>query len=151
MAGHQDQSVERYCELANVDRSTLKEVATPCIDDHQLNPSDFEVQGKVKANASKIVLKCLFGARINRADLYWTVNTLARNVTKWTIADDKRLHKLMCYIEHTKDWVLKAHIGDYPEHIRIIEFVHASFAGDLTDSKSTSASVFCLIGLRTFV
>ena len=70
---------------------------------------------------------------------------------KMDIADDKRLHKLMCYIEHSKDWVLKAHVGDYPEDIRIIELVDASFAGDLTDSKSTSASVDCLIGPRTFV
>ena len=84
-------------------------------------------------------------------DLYWTVNALARNVTKWTVADDKRLHKLMCYIEHTKDWVLKCHVGDFPEHIRLKEFVDASFAGDLTDSKPTSATMHCLIGPRTFV
>ena len=32
-----------------------------------------------------------------------------------------------------------------------MEFVDASFAGDLTDSKSTSASILCLIGPRTFV
>ena len=76
---------------------------------------------------------------------------MARNVTNLTVADDKRLHKLMCYIEDTKDWVLKAHVGDYPEHIRLIELVDASFAGDLTDSKSTSASIQCLIGPRTFV
>ena len=131
--------------------NNFKKVATPCIDDHQLNPSDFEVVGKVKPHAAKIVLKCIYGARTNRMDLYWTVNTLARNVTKWTVADDKRLHNLMCYIEHTADWVLKAHVGDYPEDIRVIEFVDASFAGDLTDSKSTSASVHCLIGPRTFV
>ena len=32
-----------------------------------------------------------------------------------------------------------------------MELVDASFARDLTDSKSTSASVLCLIGPRTFV
>lgn len=57
----------------------------------------------------------------------------------------------MCYIEHTTDWVLKAHVGDVPEDIRIIEFVDASSAGDLIDSKSTSATMHCLIGPRTFV
>ena len=78
--------------------------------------------------------------------IYWTVNALARNVTKLTVADDKRLHKLMCYLRHTKDWVLKAHIGDFPEDIKLMEFVGASFAGDLTESKYISASVLCLIG-----
>ena len=33
----------------------------------------------------------------------------------------------------------------------MIEFVDASFAGDLTDSKSTSATMHCLIGPRTYV
>ena len=64
MRGHQDQSVERYCALAQIDRSTLRKVATPCIVDHQLNPHDFECQGKLKPDASKIVFKCLYGARV---------------------------------------------------------------------------------------
>ena len=145
MSGHQQQSVEHYYELSGIKEDTLREVKTPCIDDHQLNAEDFQNQGKLEPHASKIVLKCLYGARVNRMDLYWTVNTLARNVSKWTVADDKRLHKLMCYIKHTKDWVLKAHVGDFPEDIKLMEFVDASFAGDLTDSKSKSASILCLL------
>ena len=58
MAGHQQQSVERYCELSGIKEDTLREVKTPCIDDHQLNAEDFENPGKLKPHASKIVLKC---------------------------------------------------------------------------------------------
>ena len=69
MSGHQQQSVERYCELAGVYESTLREVKTPCIDDHQLNAEDFQVQGKLKRHACKIIIKCVYGARVNRMDI----------------------------------------------------------------------------------
>ena len=37
--------VERYCELANIQPSTLRNVGTPCIDDHTLAPEDFVATG----------------------------------------------------------------------------------------------------------
>ena len=43
-------------------------------------------------------------ARMVRPDILWAVNILAREVTKWTVACDKRLHKLMGYLLYTKDW-----------------------------------------------
>ena len=45
MCGHAEQCVERYLELSGKDRSTLKATATPCIDDHQIAPEDFEKKG----------------------------------------------------------------------------------------------------------
>ena len=41
--------------------------------------------------AHHIVLKCLYLARIGRPDILWSVNKLARSVTKWTQACDRRL------------------------------------------------------------
>ena len=50
---------------------------------------------------SQIVLKCLQLARIGRLDILWSVNKLARSITKWTNACDKRLNRLLSYIHHT--------------------------------------------------
>ena len=49
----------------------------------------------------QIVLKCLYLARIGRPDILWSVNKLARSITKWTKACDKRLNRLISYIHHT--------------------------------------------------
>ena len=38
---------------------------------------------------SQTVLKCLYLARIGRPDITWSVNKLARSITKWTKACDK--------------------------------------------------------------
>ena len=74
--------VERYCELAKV--------ATPCTDDHQFRDEENESVGELATVCSQIVLKCLFLARNDRLDILWSVNKLARAVTKWTGACDKR-------------------------------------------------------------
>ena len=44
---------------------------------------------------SQIVLKCLYLARIGRPDILWSVNKLARSITKWTKACDIRLNRLI--------------------------------------------------------
>ena len=88
--------------------------------------------------------------RLARPELYWTVNSLAREVTKWNVACDKRLHRLINYIHHNKDVEMVNFIGDNPADCKLFLFVDASFAGDLKDSKSTSGSILCLVGPRTF-
>ena len=40
MTGHAKQCVEKYLELAKQDKSTLKVVATPCLDKRQIAPED---------------------------------------------------------------------------------------------------------------
>ena len=47
---------------------------------------------------SQIVLKLLYLARIGRPDILWSVNKLARSITKWTKACDKRQSRLISYM-----------------------------------------------------
>ena len=42
----------------------------------------------------------ILGTRIGRLDILWSVNKLARSITKWTKACDKRLNRLISYIHH---------------------------------------------------
>ena len=151
MQGHAEQCVFKYLELANKTISSLKQAATPCIDDHQIAPENFEAKGELAAVAARIVLKVLYLARIARPDLLWAVNILAREVTKWTAACDQRLFRLICYIKCTKDWVQSCFVGDSPENCWLALFSDASFAGDLRDSKSTSGGMLVLVGPATFV
>ena len=80
MSGHVSQTVDCYLELAEKSKETLKRVATPCIDDHQIPPEEFGVKGVVTPIAARVVLKALYVARIARMDFMWAVNSLAREV-----------------------------------------------------------------------
>ena len=151
MHGHAERCVQKYLELSGMAETTLKKVTTPNLDDHQLQPEDFETKGKLSHVASRVVLTALYLARLSRPDLLWTVNVLAREVMTWNVACDKRLHRLISYLNHTKEYSLINYIGDDPEDIRVVIFSDASFAADLRDSKSTTGGLVCLVGPNTFV
>ena len=72
------------CELASKNVEQLQKVSTPCIDDHQLKTDEMTTVGELSNVFSRVVRTCLYLARIVRRDSLWSVNKLARTVTKWT-------------------------------------------------------------------
>ena len=135
MEGHAKKCVERYCELANRTTQQLYKVATPCIDDHQFKEEEMLSVGELSKVSSQIVLKCLYLARIGRPDIFWSVNKLARAVTKWTRACDRHLARLMSYIHYTSEFKQHCHVGHTARQCRLGLFQDSDFAGDLGDSK----------------
>ena len=148
--GHAKKCVERYCELANKSTQQLYKVSTPCIDDHHFKEEEMKSLGELSQVCSEIVLKCLYLARIGRPDILWSVNKLARSITKWTKACDKRLNRLISYIHHTCEYRQYCHVGNTAKQCRLGLFQDSDFAGDLEDSKSTSGGTLCIFGSHTF-
>ena len=98
-----------------------------------------------------IVLNCLYLARIGRPDILWSVNKLARSVTKWTQACDRRLARLISHIHFTSGYRQYCHVGNAAQHCRLGLFQGSDFAEDLEDSKSASGGVLCIFGRRTIL
>ena len=90
MEGHAKKCVERYCQLANKTTQQLYKVSIPCIDDHRFKEEGLKSVGELSKVCSQIVLKCFFKARIGRPDTHWSVNKIARSITKWTKACEKK-------------------------------------------------------------
>ena len=107
--------------------------------------------GELSHVCSQIVLRCLYLARIGRPDILWSVNKLARSITKWTKACDKRLSRLISYIHHTCEYKQYCYVGNTAKQCRLGLFQDSDFAGDLEDSKSTSGGTLCIFGNHTFV
>ena len=151
MEGHAKKCVERCCELANRATQQLYKVSTPCIDDHHVKKEDLKSGGELSLVCSQIVLKCLYLARIGRHEILWSVNKLARSITKWTKACDKRLSRLISYIHHTCEYRQYCYVGNTAKQCRLGLFQDSDFAGDLEESKSTSGGTLCIFGSHTFV
>ena len=79
------------------------------------------------------------------------MNKLARAITKWTTACNKRLARLISYIHHTCEFKQYCHVKNTAQQCRLRLFQDSDFAGDLEDSKSTSGWVLCIFGSHTFV
>ena len=120
MEGHAKKFVERYCELANQTTQQLHKVSTPCIDDHHCKEEEMKSVGELSQVCSQIVLKCLYLARIGRPDIPWSVNKLARSITKWTKANDKRLNRLISYIHHTCEYKQYCYVGNTAKQCRLM-------------------------------
>ena len=62
MNGHAENCVcvERYCEWAKKDVSSLHQVATPCIEDQRIPPEDHDATGELHAVCAQIVVKCQY-------------------------------------------------------------------------------------------
>ena len=106
---------------------------------------------KCHKNDPQIVLKCLYLALIGRPDILWSVNKLARVVTKWTRACGKRLARLISYTHHTSNVKQYCHVGNTAQQPTLGLFQDSDFAGDPEDSKSTSGEILCIFGSHTFV
>ena len=76
-------------------------------------------RGVLAPHAASILMKLLYAARIARFDLLRSINSLARNVTRWTDDDDAKLHHLMCYVNST---VSKKMIGWVGDDLHFFEF-----------------------------
>ena len=122
----------RYCELA------IKQT-------EQLSV------GELSKVCSQIVLKCSQLARIGRLDILWSVNKLARSVTKWTGTCDRRLARLIANIHHTGDYRQYYYVGNTAQHCRLGVSQDSDFACDSEDSKSISGEILCIFGSRTLV
>ena len=150
LEGHAKKCVEWYCELANKTTQQLYKVATPCVDDHHFKEEEMESVGELSNTCSQIVLKCLYLAR-GRPDILWSVNKLARSITKWTKACDKRPALLISYIQVRSEYKNYCLVGNTAKQCRLGLFQDSDSAGDLEDSKSTSGGTLCVFGSHTFV
>ena len=122
-----------------------------CIYNISKKEEELKSVGELSKVCSQIVLKCLFLARTGRPDIQWSVNKLARSITKWTKACAKRLCRLISYIHHICEYKQCCHVGNTAKHCRLGFFQDSDIAGDLEDSKSTSGGTLCVFGSHTFV
>ena len=125
---HAKKCVERYCELANRTTQQLYKVSTPCIDDHHFKEEELKSAGELSKICSQNFLKCLYLARIGRPDILSSVNKLARSITKWTKACDKRLNRLISYIHHTSEDKQYCYVGNTAKQCRMGLFRDSDFA-----------------------
>ena len=88
----------------------------------QLKKEELETVGEFSDACSQIVLKCWYSARIGRLAILWSVNNLARSVTKWTRTCERRLARLISNIHHTSDYRHCCHVGITVQHCRFGSF-----------------------------
>ena len=75
-------------------------------------------------------------ARVGRPDILWSMNKLARSITKWTKASGKRSSLLISYIHHTCEYKKYWHVGNTAKQYRLGLFQDSDFAGEILRTQN---------------
>ncbi len=105
--------------------------------------------GVYKDICLKVLMQVLYPARVARFDLMKAVCQLACFATKWTVLEDRKLHRLMSYVHSTLDLRLYGWVGDDADVISPHLFADADFAGCALSQRCTSGAFVVLRGPRT--
>ena len=128
----------------------LRHAVTPFVAEGSLLSEDDHSRGALADDACKMLMKCLWAARLARPDILKPVIALARKVSCWSRNCDRMLYRLMCYMKSTYEYTLVGTVNDAPEDPHLRLYVDADFAGDREDSYSTSGGWLVLAGPRTY-
>ena len=149
MTDYVKQSIEHYQELSGVEK--LKKSPTPFCPEGALLPVNDESKGDLGMSAASILMKVLWAARLAHPDLSRPTCKLTSNVQKWSVNDDKRLRRLIEYMNLSQDYVLEGFICDPPEDLELWLFVDADLASDPDCSRSTNGAFLVLVGPSTWM
>jgi hypothetical protein len=157
MQKYLESAVEKYCAVGNLERNQLKKVATPFVDESleaqgcvESTGSGKPEAGQLQKVAASVLMTDMFAARLARNDLLRPVGHLATHIHDWTEECDRRLHRLMCYINSSLEDRQIGFVGDPLDDLYLAIFADADFAGDRKDSKSTGGALLVLMGPNTF-
>jgi len=157
MQKYLESAVEKYCAVGDLERNKLKKVATPFVDEAQEPQGCVEQAssgkpeaGQLQKVAASILMTDMFAARLARNDLLRPVGHLATHIHDWSGECDRRLHRLMCYVNSSLEDRQIGFIGDPLEELWLAVYADADFAGDRKDSKSTAGAFLVLMGPNTF-
>jgi hypothetical protein len=93
-------------------------------------------------------MKLLYAARVARFDILRATISLAALVTKWSLACDKKLHRLMSYVKQTTHYRLRSTISRKASlsDVGLQMYADADFAGDKSTARSTSGGFLKMFG-----
>ena len=94
-------------------------------------------------------MKMLYGARFVRMELLRIIGFLACSFTRWTSTCDKRLHRLVSYIDTTVKASQVGWVADPLSDLLPMLYADADFAGCINTQRPTAGVFLVICGLRT--
>ena len=144
MSDFAESACETYLKLAK--GVTLKSAPTPFLVDSALPEEGWEIKGALSDHAAKVLMKCLWLARLSRPDLLRPITELSRRITRWSANDDRKLFRLMCYISSSKHYRMRSYIGDPADELELVLFTDADHGGSIEHGYSASGGLLVVQG-----
>jgi hypothetical protein len=133
------QAVDAF--VAGGGKLSAREASCPWlqISPQQLVSPELMAPGRYADKAASFLMKALWLARCQRADLLFSISALARDIHAWTVASDMRMERLYSYIAATVSHSLVGRVkkGSIP---KLRSWVDSDWGGCEKTARSTSGS-----------
>ena len=130
-------------------RTRAKRAPKPAVQKVTYDASNESSAGQLQPIAARVLMKILYSARMCRFDLLRAVGVLATYITRWDATCDRRLHRIVCYINSTLSRRMVGYVGDAPTAVRPHLFADADLAGCVETQRSTPGVLQTIRGART--
>jgi hypothetical protein len=106
-------------------------------------------RGQLASVAASVLMKVLYAARLARFDLLRATCRLACYISKWDKACDKRLVRLISYIQSTLHWRQVGYVGGSLKDTQPNVYADADLAGCADTQRSTTGVHLAMQGPNT--
>ena len=148
MSDFAESACETYLKFAG--GITSKHAPAPFLVDSALPEQGWQVKRALSEHAAKVLIKCLWLARLSHPDLLRPITELSRRITRWSSNDDRKLYRLMCYISSSKSYRMRSYIGDPTDKLELVLYTDADHGGSTEHGYSTSGGLLAVQGLRSW-
>ena len=111
-------AVALYMKVSGL--AKLRRACTPFVPEGSISHADSCDPGEVAPKACSVLMKALWLARLARPDIQKPIGDLATNVQCWSRAEDKKLYRLICYLNTTAHYRLVGRVNDPAEHLHLV-------------------------------
>lgn len=130
------EDVTEYSRLTGC--KDFKKVAAPFLCKVAEHLDDDESEGELARISASILMRLMWLSRLARPDLLRATAWLATKMHCWYRACDAHLHRVICYLNETMEYLLTGWIEDAPDELFIEMFCDADVCGDEHRCQSTT-------------
>ena len=131
-------ALDQYREVA---REKITPVASPFAPRLDAKAEDelLAEPGYLAPHAASLIMKLMYGARMAGPHIITIVSKMSSRISRWTRDDDRRLHRVYCYLQGSVNLTLKGSLSTEDEqNFTLVAWPDADFCGDTHSTRSTS-------------
>ena len=132
-----ESALEQYLEVATLPLTKAASPYAPKIQDE--DEDEWAKPGALAPHAASLIMKLMYAARIACPRIATIVSRMSSRITRWTRNDDRRLHRVYCFLHTHSSLTLKGSLSsnDLQDFV-LVAWPDANYCGDTEDARSTS-------------
>ena len=138
MTNYMQSALDQYAEVARAALTKADSPYAPRLADEEIDKLLSE-PGDLAPHAASLIMKLMYAARMACPHVATIVSKMSSRITRWTREDDRRLHRVYCYLNSHQKATLQGSLSTADaSSFWIGAWPDADYCGDMYHARSTS-------------